>query len=103
MQEELNQFKRNNVWELVPAPKGKTIIGTKWVHRIKYDENGKPVKNKSRSVAQGFNQEEGLDYEETFAPVARLEAIRLLCAFASHKKIKLFQMDVKSAFLNGYI
>ena len=60
MQEELNQFKRNNVWELVPAPKGKTIIGTKWVHRIKYDETAKPVKNKSRLVAQGFNQQEGI-------------------------------------------
>ena len=94
MQEELNQFKRNNVWELVPAPKGKTIIGTKWVHRIKYDENGKPVKNKSRLVAQGFNQEEGLDYEETFAPVARLEAIRLLCAFASHVIFLLTGIDM---------
>ena len=90
------------MWELVPTPKRKTIIGTKWVHRIKFDENGKPVKNKSRLVAQGFNQE-GLDYEETFPPVAKLEAIRLLCAFASHKKIKLFQMAMKSAFINGYI
>ena len=75
MQEELNQFKRNNVWVLVLALKGKTIIGTKWVHKINFDENGKLVKNKSRFVAQGFNQEEGLDYEGTFAPVARLEAI----------------------------
>ncbi|MBN8156845.1 hypothetical protein J0J30_22820, partial [Vibrio vulnificus] len=71
--------------------------------KIKGDEHGERVKNKSRLVAQGFYQEEGLDYEETFAPVARLEAIRLLCAFASHRKIKLYQMDVKSAFLNGYI
>ena len=75
MQEELNQFKRNNVWELVPPPKDKTIVGVKWVNKIKRDEHGEPVKNKSRLVAQGFYQEEGLDYEETFAPVARLEAI----------------------------
>ncbi|KAJ8768804.1 hypothetical protein K2173_023708 [Erythroxylum novogranatense] len=103
MQEELNQFKRNNVWDLVAPPKDKTIIGVKWVNRIKYDENGEANKNKSRLVAQGFYQKEGLDYNETYAPVARLEAIRLLCAFASHKRIKLNQMDVKSAFLNGYI
>ena len=63
------------MWELVSAPKGKTIIETKWVHRIKFDENGKPVKNKSRLVAEGFNQEESLDYEEKFAPVVRLEPI----------------------------
>ena len=73
------------------------------VHRIKFDESGKPMKNKSRLVAQGFNQEKVLDYEETFSLVARLEGIRRLCAFALHKKIKLFQMSTKSAFLNGYI
>jgi len=75
----------------------------KWVFRNKNDENGIIIRNKARLVAQGFNQEEGIDYEETFAPVARLEAIRMLLAFACYKDFKLFQMDVKSAFLNGLI
>ena len=103
MQEELQQFERNEVWTLVPRPKDKTVIGTKWVFRNKTNEEGIVVRNKARLVAQGYNQEEGIDFEETFAPVARLEAIRMLCAFACFKDFKLFQMDVKSAFLNGFI
>lgn len=103
MQEELNQFKRNRVWELVPKPKDKHIIGTRWVFKNKLDENGIIFLNKARLVAQGYNQEEGIDFEETFAPVARLEAIRLLLAYACSMNFQLFQMDVKSAFLNGYI
>ena len=103
MQEELNQFERNNVWDLVPRPSSQSVIGTKWVFRNKRDENGVIVRNKARLVAQGFNQEEGIDYEETFAPVARLESIRMLLAFACHKGFTLFQMDVKSAFQNEYI
>ena len=79
------------------------VIVTKWIYRIKYDANGNPIKNKSRIIAQGFCQEERIDYEEAFTQVARLEAIRLLCAYASYKKIKLYQKHVKSAFLNGYI
>ncbi|KAH9734859.1 Integrase catalytic domain-containing protein [Citrus sinensis] len=103
MQEELNQFERNKVWELVPKPEHQSIIGTKWVFRNKMDESGVVVRNKARLVAQGYNQEEGIDFDETFAPVARLESIRMLLAFACHKDFILFQMDVKSAFLNGYI
>ena len=103
MQEELNQFERNDVWTLVPRPKNHTIIGTKWVFRNKKDESGVITRNKARLVAQGFNQEEGIDYDETYAPVARLEAIRMLLAYACYKDFKLFQMDVKSAFLNGFI
>jgi len=103
IEEELNQFERNNVWTLVPRPTHQSIIGTKWVFRNKKDENGIIIRNKARLVAQGFNQEEGIDYEETFAPVTRLEAIRMLLAFACYKDFKLFQMDVKSAFLNGLI
>jgi len=98
MKEELSQFERNKVWSLVPNNQGKTIIGTRWVFRNKLDEEGKVVRNKARLVAQGYNQQEGVDYDETFAPVARLEAIRILLAYAAHKSIKLFQMDVKSAF-----
>ena len=103
MQEELNQFKRNEVWDLVPPPRDHRIIGTKWVFRNKLDENRIIIRNKARLVAQGYNQEEGIDYEETYAPVSRLEAIRLLLAYACSQNFKLFQMDVKSAFLNGYI
>ena len=103
MQEELLQFERNNVWSLVPTPKDKTIIGTKWVYRNKKDDTGLIIRNKARLVAQGYNQQEGIDYDETYAPVARLEAIRMLLAYACYKDFKLFQMDVKSAFLNGFI
>ena len=101
MQEELAEFKRNNVWKLVPRPSNKTVIGTKWVFRNKLDEHGTVTRNKARLVAQGYRQEEGIDYDETFAPVARLEAIRLFLAFAAHKGFKVYQMDVKNAILNG--
>ena len=103
MQEELNQFQRNDVWDLVPKPQHKNIIGTKWVFRNKLNEQGEVTRNKARLVAQGYSQQEGIDYTETFAPVARLEAIRLLLSYAVNHGIILFQMDVKSAFLNGVI
>ena len=101
MQDELLQFERNRVCTLVPLPEGKIPIGTKWVFRNKKDEEGVVVRNNARLVAKGYCQEEGIDYEETFAPVARLEAIRIFLAFAAHKGFKVYQMDVKSAFLNG--
>ena len=103
MHEELENFERNQVWVLVDPPTGCHPIGTKWVFKNKQGEDGLVVRNKARLVAQGYSQKEGIDYEETFAPVARLEAIRILLAFAASKGFKLFQMDVKSAFLNGYI
>ncbi|GJZ24770.1 retrovirus-related pol polyprotein from transposon TNT 1-94 [Tanacetum coccineum] len=103
MQEELNQFKTNDVWELVPNPMDMTIIGTKWVYRNKLDENGVVTRNKARLVAQGYNQQEGIDYDKTYAPVARLESIRILLAYAWALDFKLYQMDMKSAFLNGFI
>nr|GEZ54921.1 retrovirus-related Pol polyprotein from transposon TNT 1-94 [Tanacetum cinerariifolium] len=84
MQEELNQFEKNKVWTLVPKPHGKTIIGTKWVWKNKLDENGVVIKNKARLIAQGYNQQEGIEYEETFAPVARLEAIGIFLAYAAY-------------------
>ncbi|GJU79223.1 retrovirus-related pol polyprotein from transposon TNT 1-94 [Tanacetum coccineum] len=101
MQEELNQFYRNIVWTLVPLPYGKIAIGSKWVFRNKKDEHGTTIKNKARLVAQGYSQEEGIDYDETFAPVARMEAIRIFLAFATYMNFKVYQMDVKSSFLNG--
>ncbi|GJS72549.1 retrovirus-related pol polyprotein from transposon TNT 1-94 [Tanacetum coccineum] len=103
MQEELNKFTANDVWELVPNPKSMTVIGTKWVFRNKLDENGVVSRNKARLVAQGYNQQEGIDYDKTYAHVARLESIRILLAYACALDFKLFQMNVKSAFLNGFI
>ncbi|KAI3729553.1 hypothetical protein L6452_18214 [Arctium lappa] len=103
MQEELPQFKLQDVWDLVDLPKGQRAIGTKWLFRNKRDERGIVIRNKARLVAQGYTQEEGIDYEEVFAPVARIEAIRLFLAYASYMKFKVYQMDVKSAFLYGSI
>ncbi|GJY53096.1 zinc finger, CCHC-type containing protein [Tanacetum coccineum] len=99
MQEELLQFKLHKVWILVDLPFGKKVIGTKWVFKNKRDERSIVVKNKARLVAQIHRQEEGIDYDEVFAPVARIEAIRLFLAFASYMGFLVYQMDVKSAFL----
>ncbi|GJY11554.1 putative ribonuclease H-like domain-containing protein [Tanacetum coccineum] len=103
MQEELLQFKLQEVWTLVDLPNGKRAIGTKWVFKNKKDERGIVIKNKARLVAQGYTQEEGTDYDEVFAPVVRIEAIRLFLAYASFKDFMVYQMDVKSAFLHGKI
>jgi hypothetical protein len=102
MQEKLNNFKRNEVWSLVERPK-QNIVGTKWVFRNKQDEHRVVIRNKARLVAKCYSQVEGLDFDETFAPVARLESIHILLAYATHYGFKLYQMDVKSAFLNGSI
>nr|GEV65770.1 putative ribonuclease H-like domain-containing protein [Tanacetum cinerariifolium] len=103
IQEELLQFKMQKVWVLVDLPHGKRAIGTKWVYRNKNDERGIVIRNKARLVAQGHTQEEGIDYEEVFAPVARIEAIRLFLAYASFMGFMMYQMDVNSAFLYGTI
>ena len=104
MHEELHNFDRNQVWTLVKKPDNNhNIIGTKWVFHNKKDEDGQVVRNKERLVAQGYTQVEGMDYGETYAPVARLESIRILLAYANHHDITLYQMDIKSAFLNGKI
>ncbi|GJT56999.1 putative ribonuclease H-like domain-containing protein [Tanacetum coccineum] len=103
MQEELLQFKLQEVWTLVALPNGKRAIGTKWVFRNKKDERGIVIKNKARLVAQGYTQEERIDYDEVFTLVARIEAIRLFLTYASFKDSVVYQMDVKSAFLYGKI
>jgi len=103
MHEELNHFQRNDVWDLVAKHEHKNIIGTKWVFRKKFNEQGEVVRNKAKLVAQGYSQQEGIDYTETFALVARLEPIRLLLSYAVNHGIILYQMDVKSAFLKGVI
>ncbi|GJQ93752.1 putative ribonuclease H-like domain-containing protein [Tanacetum coccineum] len=101
--EELLQFKIQKVWILVDLPYEKKAIGTKWVYRNKKDERGIVVRNKARLVAQGYRQEEGIDYDEVFAPVARIEVIRIFLAFASYMGFIVYHMDVKSAFLYGII
>nr|GEW99894.1 putative ribonuclease H-like domain-containing protein [Tanacetum cinerariifolium] len=103
MQEELLQFKMQKVWVLVDLPKGKITIGSKWVFRNKKNKRGIVVRNKARLVAQGHTQEEGIDYEEVFAPVAMIKAIRLFLAYASFMGFMVYQMDVKGAFLYGTI
>ena len=103
MHEELHQFVWNDVWELVRRPKGINVIGTKWIFKNKSNEHDIVIRNKLRLVAQGYTQVEGIDFDETFAPVAILESIRILLAIASHLNFKLYQMDVKSAFLNGML
>ncbi|GKB02980.1 putative ribonuclease H-like domain-containing protein [Tanacetum coccineum] len=103
IQDELLQFKLQKVWTLVDLLNGKRPIGTKWVFRNKKDERGIVIKNKARLVTQGYTQEEGIDYDEVFAPVARIEAIRLFLAYASFKDFLVYQTDVKSAFLYGKI
>jgi len=103
MKEELNKFEINQVWELVDRSNDHPITGTKWVFRNKLDEHGIVIRNKARLVAKGYNHEEGIDYEETYASVARLEAIRMLLAFASIMDFKLYPMDAKSSFLNVFI
>nr|GEV37190.1 retrovirus-related Pol polyprotein from transposon TNT 1-94 [Tanacetum cinerariifolium] len=101
MQEELNEFERFEVWELVPRPGQVMVITLKWIYKVKLDELGGILKNKARLVARGYRQEEGIDFEESFAPVARLEAIWIFLAYAAHKNMVVYQMDVKTAFLNG--
>ncbi|GJU02064.1 retrovirus-related pol polyprotein from transposon TNT 1-94 [Tanacetum coccineum] len=99
--EELYEFERLKVWELVPPPDKAFVITLKWIYKVKLDELGGILKNKARLVARGYRQEEGIDFEESFAPVARLEAIRIFLVFAAHMNMVVYQMDVKTAFLNG--
>ncbi|GKC96636.1 putative ribonuclease H-like domain-containing protein, partial [Tanacetum coccineum] len=103
MQEELLQFKLQQVWTLMDLPNSKRAIGTKWVYRNKKDERGIVIKNKARLVAQGYTQEKGIDYDEVFALVSRIKAIRLFLAYDTFKDFMVYQMDVKSAFLYGKI
>nr|GEU60958.1 retrovirus-related Pol polyprotein from transposon TNT 1-94 [Tanacetum cinerariifolium] len=101
MQEEIHEFERLQVLELVPCPDKVLLIKLKWIYKVKTDEFGRVIKNKDRLVAQGFRQEEGIKFEESFAPVAKIEAIRIFVANATHKNMMIFQMNVKTAYLNG--
>ncbi|GKC54876.1 retrovirus-related pol polyprotein from transposon TNT 1-94 [Tanacetum coccineum] len=103
MQGELNKFEHLKVWELVPRPDRVMVITLKWIYKVKLDELGGILKNKARLVARGYRQDEGINFEESFAPVARLEAVRIFLAFAAHMNMIVYQMDVKTAFLNGIL
>ena len=101
MEEELNMIDKNNTWNLLDPPKGKDIICLKWVYKTKYNEDGSIQKHKARLVAKGYSQQPGVDFNETFALVARIETIRLVLAIAAQLELNVYQMDVKSTFLNG--
>ncbi|GKD37793.1 retrovirus-related pol polyprotein from transposon TNT 1-94 [Tanacetum coccineum] len=101
MQEELIQFKRLDIWVLVPAPNNIKPLTLKWLLKNKRDEKNTTVRNKTRLIVRGYRQEEGIDFKESFALVARMEAIRIFLAYAAHKSFTVFQMDMKTAFLHG--
>ncbi|GJZ98318.1 retrovirus-related pol polyprotein from transposon TNT 1-94 [Tanacetum coccineum] len=103
MQEELNKFERFEVWELVSHPDKVMVITLKWIYKVKLDELGRILKNKARLVARGYRQKEGIDFEESFALVARLDVIRIFLAYAAHLNMIVYQMDVKTEFLNGIL
>ncbi|CAA6656933.1 unnamed protein product [Spirodela intermedia] len=101
MEEEMASIEENRTWSLVDLPHGRRAIGLKWVYKVKRDENGAVAKYKARLVVKGYAQRQGIDYDEVFAPVARLDTVRLLIALAAHEGWEVHHMDVKSAFLNG--
>nr|GEX91694.1 Gag-Pol polyprotein [Tanacetum cinerariifolium] len=101
MQDEIHEFDRLQVWELVPRPNCVMIIALKWIYKIKLDEYGDVLKNKARLVAKGYRLEEGIDFEESFAPVARIKSIRIFFANAANKNMIIYQMDGMTAFRNG--
>nr|GFC25603.1 retrovirus-related Pol polyprotein from transposon TNT 1-94 [Tanacetum cinerariifolium] len=103
MQEELDQFARLKVWRLVPRPEVKSVIKTKWIFKNKKDESSLVIRKKARHIAVGYSKQEGIDYDETFALVAQIKVIRLFLAYATHKDFTVFQMDVKTTFLNGIL
>ncbi|GJS91849.1 retrovirus-related pol polyprotein from transposon TNT 1-94 [Tanacetum coccineum] len=103
MQEDLHEFERLKVWELVPRQDRAMIISLKWIFKVKLDEYGGVLKNKALLVAKGYRHEEGIDFKESFSPVARIEAIRIFLAYNAHTNMVLFHMDVNTAFLNGIL
>ena len=103
MMEEYQSIMKNDVWDVVPRPKGKSVVTSKWIYKIKHAADGSVEKYKARFVTRGFSQKEGIDYEETFAPVARYTSIQAIISLAFVMGWKLHQMDMKTAFLNGVI
>ena len=103
MNEEIEQIEKNKTWTLVPRPRDKNVIGIKWVYRNKLNEDGKVSRNKERLVCKSYSQEEGIDYGKKNYLVARLEGVRTLLAYATHKGFKVYRMDVEFSFLNGIL
>ena len=103
MNEEIEQIGQNKTWTLVPRPKDNNVIDTKWVFRNKLNEDGEVSRNKARLVCKGYSQEEGIDYDETFSHVVRLEGVRTFLAYLTHKGFKFYQINVKFAFLKGIL
>jgi len=103
MDEEIKAIERNKTWDLVELPKGKEVIGVKWVYKTKSNAESKIERHKTRLVVRGYKQQYGRDYEETFAPVARMETVRAVLSIATQNKLKVYQMNVKSTFLNGVL
>ena len=101
MEDEINMIKKNQTWELVDRPSNRKVIGVKWVYKIKMNPDGTISKFKARLVVKGYSQQPGIDYGDTFAPVARLDTVKTLITLAAQEKWKIYQLDVKSAFLNG--
>ena len=100
MKSEIQSIEKNAAWELVDLPVGKNVVGTKWIYNSKYHSNGTVEKHKARLVAKGYSQEEGIYYEETFAPVAKMTTIQTVISLAASYGWLVYQMDVKTAFLN---
>lgn len=103
MQQEMKLIERNGTWVLTELPKNQKVIGLKWIYKLKKDAEGNIVKHKARLVAKGCSQEQGVDFEESFAPVTRLETVRLLLALAAQNSWEVHHLDVKTAFLDGEI
>ena len=103
MQEEIYAIEKNNIWELTTLPPGQRTIGVKWEYKIKHTTDGRIEHYKARLVAKGYKQKYGVDYEEVFAPVARLDMVRMLISLTTHHSWKIYQLDVKLAFLNGIL
>ena len=103
MEEELDQIEKNETWELVPRPIINNVINAKWVFRNKMNEDGQVIRNRARLVCKGYAQIKGIDVEETFSPIARMEAIKMILAYDFSKDINVYHMDLKSSFLNGEI
>lgn len=101
MKEEMSSIEQNQTWKLVELPQDRNVIGVKWVYKTKFGPDGSVLKYKAKLVAKGYAQKQGIDYEETFSPVARFETVRLLIAMAARLRQPIYQFDVKSAFLNG--
>ena len=103
MDEEIQAIKKNETWELTSLPQGKRAIRVKWVYKAKRNVRGEVEKHKAKLFVKGYSQRAGIDYDEVFAPVARLETIRLLISLSAQNGWRIYQMDVKSAFLNGFL